>query len=146
MALLLGLVSLAFIFYFFAINAWLVGLLPLLFCMLFLYNVVSGKHTSGTLKQFFSSQSFLIAWGLILLGIYGIMSFAGMDYYLIGMILIVINITGWIISLLSEYEDGKNIFHIGYYMSLGILLWNVAGTQSRLTTLAVLLMMPIFTF
>jgi len=50
------------------------------------------------------------------------------------------------ISLLSDYEDGKNIFHIGYYMSLGILLWNVAGTQSRLTTLSVLLLMPIFTF
>jgi|GEM_PF-5642494 len=61
MALLLGIVSISFIFYFFAINAWLVGLLPLLFCMLFLYNVVSTKHTGGTLKQFFSSQSFLIA-------------------------------------------------------------------------------------
>ena len=92
MALLLGLVSLAFIFYFFAINTRLVGLLPLLFFMLFIYNIVSPKHTTGTLKQFFSSQSFLISWGLILLGIYGILIFAGMDYYVIGMILIVINI------------------------------------------------------
>lgn len=31
-------------------------------------------------------------------------------------------------------------------MSLGILLWNVAGTQPWLTTLSVILMMPIFTF
>lgn len=31
-------------------------------------------------------------------------------------------------------------------MSLGILLRNVAGTQPRMTTLAVLLMLPIFTF
>lgn len=146
MALLLGIVSLAFIFYFFGINAWLVGLLPLLFFMLFVYNVVSPKHTTGTLKQFFSSQSFLIAWWLILLGIYGILTFTGIDYYVIGMILIVINIGWWIISLLSDYEDGKNIFHIGYYMSLGILLWNVAGTQPWLTTLSVILMMPIFTF
>lgn len=146
MALLLSLVSIAFIFYFFSISAWIVWLLPLLFCMLFIYNVVSRKHTGGTLKQFFSSQSFLIAWGLILLGIFGILSFAGIDYYLIGIILIMINIVGWIISLLSEYDDGKNIFHIGYYMSMGILLWNVAGTQPRLTTLSLLLVLPIFTF
>lgn len=146
MAILLGLVSIGFIFYFFAINAWLVGLLPLLFCMLFVYNVVSTKHTGWTLKQFFSSQSFLIAWGLILLGVYGILTFAGIDYYVTGMILIMINIVWWIISMLSEYDDGKNIFHIGYYMSLGILLWNVAGTQPWLTTLSIFLMMPIFTF
>lgn len=146
MAFLLGLVSIGFIFYFFAINAWLVGLLPLLFCMLFIYNVVSAKHTGGTLKQFFSSQSFLIAWWLILLGVYGILSFAWIDYYLIGMLLIMINIVWWIVSLLSDYDDGKNIFHIGYYMSLGILLRNVAGTQPRWTTLSITLMLPIFTF
>lgn len=146
MALLLGIVSFAFICYFFGINAWLVGLLPLLFFMLFIYNVVSPKHTTGTLKQFFSSQSFLIAWWLILLGIYGILTFTGIDYYTIGMILIMINIAGWIISLLSDYDDGKNIFHIWYYMSLGILLWNVAGTQPWMTTLSVILLMPIFTF
>lgn len=118
MALLLGAVSLAFIFYFFAINAWLVGLLPLLFFMLFVYNIVSSKHTKGTLRQFFSSQSFLIARGFMLLGIYGILTFTGMDYTIIGMILIVINIVAWVISILTEYDDGKNIFHIGYYMSL----------------------------
>lgn len=61
MAILLGLVSFAFISYFFAIDARLVGLLPLLFFMLFMYNITSTKHTRGTLKQFFSSQSFLIA-------------------------------------------------------------------------------------
>ena len=146
MAFLLGIVSIAFIFYFFAINARLVGLLPLLFCMLFIYNVVSAKHTGWTLKQFFSSQSFLIAWGLILLGVYGILSFAGIDYYVIGMLLIMINIVWRIVSLLSDYDDGKNIFHIGYYMSLGILLRNVAGTQPWSTTLAITLMLPIFTF
>ena len=48
--------------------------------------------------------------------------------------------------MLSDYDDGKNIFHIGYYMSLGILLRNVAGTQPWSTTLAITLMLPIFTF
>ncbi len=146
MAILLGIVSIVFIFYFFAINTWLVGLLPLLFCMLFIYNVLSTKHTGGTLKQFFSSQSFLIARWLILLGMYGILTFAGVDYYVTGMLLVVINIVWRMVSILSSYEDGKNIFHIGYYMSLGILFWNIAGTQSWTTTLSVFLMMPIFTF
>ncbi len=146
MALLLSVVSIAFIFYFFSISAWIVWLLPLLFCMLFIYNVVSRKHTGGTLKQFFSSQSFLIARWLILLWIFGILSFAGIDYYLIGIILIMTNIVGWIISLLWDYNDGKNIFHIGYYMSMGILLRNVAWTQPWMTTLALMLMLPIFTF
>gem|GEM_PF-5242391 len=57
---------------------------------------------------------------------YGILSFAGIDYYVIGMILIMINIIGRMVSLLSDYDDGKNIFHIGYYMALGIMIRNIA--------------------
>lgn len=77
---------------------------------------------------------------------YGILSFAGIDYYTVGLILIIINILGLVGSILTQYEEGKGIFHIGYYMALGILLRNVAGTQPRMTTLSVILMIPICSF
>lgn len=66
--------------------------------------------------------SLFFAWIIILAGLLGIFNFFGMDLISTSLWLIAINLFLWIGSYLRRYEDGKQVFQLGYYLSTIFLI------------------------
>lgn len=128
---LLSMWLLSFILYFYGIGLRYLWFLPIVFMFWFLsYHGMTGsiKNKWGELVN---KYSLYIARSSMLIGIVGMLNFFHIDLTKIAIILIVINLVVWIGSYIADYKDGKKVFQVGYYMSIGFLLLVVANFCSR---------------
>lgn len=123
MALLLLCVwILAFIIYFYAIWLWYLGFFPIfILWIMFAYYGVTKDITIKS-SDLLQKYSLFFAWIIILAGLLGIFNFFGMDLISTSLWLIAINLFLWIGSYLRRYEDGKQVFQLGYYLSTIFLI------------------------
>ncbi|MBS8121742.1 hypothetical protein [Candidatus Vampirococcus lugosii] len=134
MLLLLIIYNIIFAYFFYLIDAWYFSFVPLgmlLFLFLTANNFLSTSSSGGgsqvSIKKIIFNNLFYISWVLIIFGIYGIsynIEFFDISNIDISLGLIFLNIFFLSISYLFNYNDGKNIFHFGYYFSFVIFFYN----------------------
>jgi hypothetical protein len=113
-----------FVWYFWMIGLWYLSFIPVVF-LLFLLSYYTSS-VSGKVKIWQWRQQYLIflAWIVILIWFGGSLHFFGIKNIDIAQIMIVFNLIFWIGSYLLEYEDGKSVFQLWYYLSI---IWLVIG-------------------
>lgn len=116
-----------FVWYFWMIGLWYLWFIPVIF-LLFLLSYYTSS-VSGKVKIWQWRQQYLIflAWIVILIWLGGSLHFFGMTNIEIAQIMIVFNLIFWIGSYLLEYEDGKSVFQLWYYLSI---IWLVIGAYN----------------
>ncbi|MCX6823268.1 MAG: hypothetical protein NTX91_04750 [candidate division SR1 bacterium] len=94
---------------------------PILYGILFAYYGVTNdiKVKSSDLLQ---RYSLVVAWLVILAGLVGVFNFFGVDLVNTCLGLIGINLFLWLGSYVVNYEDGKTVFQLGYYLSIIFLI------------------------
>lgn len=140
MTFFLLLITLAlFVLYFWAIWLWYIGFIPIIFLLFFLSYYTSS--VAGKIKVWQWRQQYLIflAWIVILVWLGGSLHFFGITNIDIAQILIIFNLIFWAGSYFTQYEDGKAVFQLWYYLSIiwlvisaytlwwWIWFWNIFG-------------------
>ncbi|AHB41729.1 hypothetical protein P148_SR1C00001G0942 [candidate division SR1 bacterium RAAC1_SR1_1] len=119
--LLTLIVLISAVLYFYFLGLWFLALFPLLFLVAgFAYIAVKTPVSFSKLQL--SKYSLPIAWSIVLLAVFGILSFLGITFPLSLLWMLVGNALLWILSYFFAYDDGKKIFQIGYYLVLFVLL------------------------
>ncbi len=118
---LILLVLLACVFYFYFLWLWFLALLPLVFLLWWLIYSIAKTPLSFS-KLNIGRYGFYIAWFVILLAVYGILSFVNI-WSLPALLWIVSwNAVFMIVSYILNYKDWINISKFGYYLWLWVLL------------------------
>lgn len=135
MTFLLLLVNFAAIVYFVAIHsAWFV-ILPLLVIGVYVVVATHLWQEVGLRREhimtFFSHHAFAFAWCCILLGIRWMGDIYGFDPIDTGMLLVWVNIVGWLGSYVVRYHEGKQLFHVGYFVSSMLAMWSLLDLVGR---------------
>jgi len=55
-------------------------------------------------------------------GLFGMLTFFGMDAINAGLGLLILNLVAWTASELTNYKDGKLVFQIGFYLAIAFIL------------------------
>ncbi len=118
MFLLFSIITLiAFVVFFYLLWSWFFSLLPLLFLLWFFLYLF--KKTPITLTKISLSQyNLYIAWFVILLSVFGILSFFSIPWYFSFLWILLGNFVLWIFSYGINFSDGKKIFQFWYYLTL----------------------------
>lgn len=147
MTILLYITSLCvFMWFFYAVWAWYIGVIPLLIA---LYIVIMSSKDYRKQTQIESTQrqtySIYIAWLAILAGFVGIAQFFSDNTVQIGLRVVGINIIWRIASYILSYTDGKHMAQTWYYAAILYILvqasystdwvglWDIAGMLWVLT-------------
>lgn len=125
----LAVTTTASIFYFYSIGVWYVGLLPALFFLFLLGYYTSLVSSAMGYVRDREKYAIYAAWICILAGIAGVLHFLGMEFIIILLWIVGINAVGRLASYVWEYEDGKRIFQIGYYVPLAVLALYIFFSQ-----------------
>ena len=118
MVLLLLLRNIIFIIFFSAIGMRFLSFIPIVVgLILFLY--MSDQETSELMSKeqvtsFFTRHAFAFARSCIMLGGWGIADVLGGSLRMVSLRLVGINIVLRLASYVIDYEDGQEMFHIGY--------------------------------
>lgn len=124
---------LAFGLFFFAINYPWFSIAPALVILFFTVNSFSSiKPWQFNFREFLETNSLYLSWILILLGISWLFFFLNVDVLYIAIYMMAINSLLWIWSFLTDYKDGKSLFHVMYYISFISFIaavWNVFDTS-----------------
>lgn len=80
--------------------------------------VSSQKQEVPSLKALYYDNMFTISWFMIIFGFSGLLYFGHTDIIYIVWLIIIWNVLLLALSYLQDYEDGKNIFEYGYWMSM----------------------------
>ena len=133
MTILLYITSLCtFMWFFYAVWAWYIGVVPLLIAVYII--IMSSKdyrtHTTieSTQRQ---TYSIYIAWLAILAGFVGVAQFFSDNTVQIGLRVTGINIAWWIISYIFSYTDGKNMSQTWYYVALLYIIQQASYSTDR---------------
>lgn len=130
--LLTLIVLVASVLYFYFLGLWFLALVPLFF-MVAGFAYVAVKTPVSFSKLELSKYSLHIAWLIVLLAVFGILSFLHISFPLSLLWMLVGNWILWILSYIFMYEDWKKIFQFWYYLTLlfffviglFILPWNI---------------------
>jgi len=119
---LLFITLVAFVLFFYGIGLRYLGFLPLSFflaLLLYYTSLISLKIETGKILE---KYGFFIAWIVILLGLSWILHFLWLGTTVLIIWLISINLVLWLVSYITDYQDGKIAFQVGYYFSIFSLL------------------------
>lgn len=116
-----------FVWFFWAIWLWYIWFIPVIFLLFFLSYYTS--WVAGKIKIWQWRQQYLIflAWIVILVWLGGSLHFFGIPNIGIAQILIIFNLVFWVWSYFAEYDDGKSVFQLWYYLSI---IWLVISAYS----------------
>lgn len=114
--LLVLFVLVACVLYFYYLGLWFLALIPLIFFVIW-FAYVAFKTPISFSKLKLSKYSLHIAWSIILLAIFWILSFVGIKFPLWLLWILVWNALFVVLSYLFDYVDGKKIFQFWYYLS-----------------------------
>jgi len=124
--LLLSIWIIAFIVFFYSIGLRYLWFLPILFLVIFLWYYGSIKSMQFSWLKSFQKYSLFIARIIILAWLVGMFNFFWFELIYICLGLITTNVILRIGSYLFEYEDGKSVFQLWFYLSVLFLLVVVA--------------------
>lgn len=114
-------VLVAAVLYFYFLWLRFFALFPFLF-LLGGFAYVAMKTPLSFSKRELSKYSLYIAWSIILLAIYGILSFVHVSFPTSFLWMLVGSMILWILSYIFSYDDGKKIFQFWYYLVLFLFL------------------------
>lgn len=129
------------VLYFYFLWLWFLALLPLFFLVVgFAY--VALKTPVSFSKLELSKYSLHIARLIILLAIFGILSFLWIKFPLSLLRILVGNMLLWILSYIFYYDDGKKIFQMGYYLILIVclIIWLFIFSWNNLLSFMIILL------
>lgn len=109
------------VLYFYFLGLWFLALFPLLFLVAW-FAYIAVKTPVSFSKLQLSKYSLHIAWSIVLLAVFGILSFLWITFPLSLLWMLVGNAFLWILSYFFAYDDGKKIFQFWYYLVLSVLL------------------------
>ncbi len=126
---------LLFVSFFVFIGIWWLSFIPLFGIVLFfLYSQESADSDQPISKEaltaFLSRHAFSFARCCIMLGGRGLADILTVSGWTISGWLVIINLVLWILSYFWEYTDGKEMFHVGYYVASFVFfgsIWMLAG-------------------
>lgn len=128
MTILFVLRNLVFIMFFTFIGAWYISFIPIFVGLIaFLYSNeqdIDQQVTGVQVKQFFLRHAFSFAWACMMLGGWGIADILWASSAIVSLWLVGINIVLRLLSYLIEYDDGKEMFQMWYWIASFIALWN----------------------
>lgn len=133
MTILLYITSLSvFMWFFYAIWAWYIGVIPLLIA---LYIIIMSSKDYRKHAEIESTQrqtySIYIAWLAILAGFVGVAQFFSDNTVQIWLRVMGINIIGWIWSYMLSYNDGKQMAQTWYYAAILYILRQASYSTDR---------------
>lgn len=139
--LLTLLVLVSAVLYFYFLGLWFLALFPLLFLVAW-FAYVALKTPVSFSKLELSKYSLYIAWSIVLLAVFGILSFLGISFPTSFLWMLVGNILLWLFSYIFSYDDGKKIFQFWYYLLFGIfvLFWLIILPWSQLISFLLILL------
>ncbi|MDD3263168.1 MAG: hypothetical protein PHR61_05015 [Candidatus Absconditabacteria bacterium] len=138
--LLALIVLVACVLYFYFLGLWFLALIPLIF-LIGGFAYVAIKTPISFSKFELSKYSLHIAWVIVLLAIFGILSFLNINFPSSLLYMLVGNFLFWILSYFFNYDDGKKIFQFGYYLILllfvfiGLFVFNGSELNSFIVML-----------
>lgn len=127
-----------FVAFFVAIGVRWLWFVPLFgMVVFFLYSQEASADgqvlSKESISTFLSRHAFAFAWCCIMLGGRGIATMWTIDTRTVSGSLVLINIVLWLLSYAFDYEDGKEMFHVGYYVGSFVFLgsvWSLADAQT----------------
>lgn len=129
--------NIAFIVFFTLIGTRYLSFIPIFVGLLaFLYSSeqdIWDAMWTVTMKHFFLRHAFAFAWVCMMFGGRGIADILGAQTWLVSLWLVWINIFLWIFSYAIEYDDGKEMFHMWYWIASFIALgttWSIVDNIS----------------
>lgn len=146
MTILLLIRSIAFILFFSAIGLRYLAFLPIVVGLIIFLSMNNPEEddneisTKEQISSFFLRHAFAFARSCIMLGVRGIADIFGISLRLVSFRLVGINIFLRILSYTIEYEDGKEMFQIGYRVASFIALGTTRGVIQDIQTFAELVM------
>lgn len=120
--LLLSIVIIGFVLFFYGIGLWFFALIPLIFIGMFFgyYGATQTIKVAGweLLKRYalYFARVIILAW------LTGVFNFFGLDLTVSALGLLSINLLLRIVSVLVDYQDGKAVFQLWFYLSMILLL------------------------
>ncbi len=141
--LLLSFVTLGFMLFFYGIGLRYLAFVPLIFLGIFFgyYGATQTIKIKGT--EILQKYALYIAWIIILAGLVGVFNFFGMDLTTTALWLLGLNLLLRIASYIANYQDGKSIFQIGYYLAVVFLLIIWLALGGRLVFFNVFMMLRV---
>lgn len=123
MALLfLSVVVVAFVLFFYGIGLWYLGMIPLVFVGMFFGYYGATQTIKVEWTALLEKYALYIARIIIMAGLLGMMNFFWIEMVYAGLGVFVLNSILWIVSIILSYRDGKILFQIGLYLTIGYLL------------------------
>ena len=150
MQVLFFLTNLIFILYFVVIGVWRLGAIPLIAMLALVFGgtvPLGGQWHAGTdtgldadniwsldtMHEFFTSHALVIAWSLVVLWWWGLVDIYADLWSEQVFWLVWLHIVLRLCSYLYNYKDGIQIFHVWYYLSLLLLLYQMRGSVDAVT-------------
>lgn len=139
--LLALIVLVACVLYFYFLGLWFLALIPLIF-LIWWFAYVAIKTPISFSKFELSKYSLHIAWVIVLLAIFWILSFLNINFPSSLLYMLVWNFLFWILSYFFNYDDGKKIFQFWYYLILllFVFIWLFVFNWSELNSFIVMLL------
>lgn len=139
--LLALIVLVACVLYFYFLGLWFLALIPLVF-LIWSFAYVAIKTPISFSKFELSKYSLHIAWIIVLLAIFWILSFLNIKFPSSLLYMLVWNFLFWIFSYIFNYDDGKKIFQFWYYLIflLFVFVWLFVFNWSELNSFIVMLL------
>ena len=139
--LLALIVLVACVLYFYFLGLWFLALIPLVF-LIWWFAYVAIKTPISFSKFELSKYSLHIAWVIVLLAIFWILSFLNINFPSSLLYMLVWNFLFWILSYFFNYDDGKKIFQFWYYLILllFVFIWLFVFNWSELNSFIVMLL------
>lgn len=120
--LYLGLVCCIVAVYFSYLQIYWLILLPVGLMFGFMGQGLWSMRQYHVIEEWVHSHTITLAWLMILLGLFGLSTALGIRFDFVALGLIGLNIVGWMSSYIVQYDDGKQFFHIGVYVSWILLI------------------------
>jgi len=113
----------AFIGFFYGIGLRYLWFIPLLCCFALVRYYTRLMPFELQDSSFWQKYSLAIAWIAILAWIVTLLAFFLVNNIYVALGIILVNWIAWSISYLRNYNDGKRIFQLGYYLGIVYLAW-----------------------
>lgn len=120
--LLLSIVIIGFVLYFSGIGLRYIGLIPLIFVGMF-FGYYGATHTIKVEgKALLQRYALYVARIIIMAGMFGIMTYFGMESIYVALWLLTLNLVLWMWSIITDYKDGTLVFQVGFYLATFFVL------------------------
>ena len=116
-----SIVLLALFGFFYSIGLWYLALIPVLFFVLVFAASPSFRFSSDISRQILR-YPLLIAWSLILIALSWLFWALWVPLPIVFCSALVLNFVLWIGSIMFNYDDWKQIFPFGYWLTFGVFL------------------------